>query len=320
VLLLSPKVCFPAGIWAVSTRAVSRFRVAWAFLGDRESMSAKRSFIGAYGRRAAGLLFVLLLVGGCAGLFVSRHEKAAWLAAEQGWQKHILSAGRFDLTGFSKGFAGASRELTVYIESDGYSWVTKNRPSPDPTPIDPIALRLALRDPAPKILYLARPCQYARSYPARGCQLSYWTTHRFAPEVVEGINQAIDRAKRLAAAERITLVGYSGGGGLVLLLAAARHDVSRLITVAGVLDHPAWTAYHGVSPLRGSLNPADAATVLGAVPQIHFVGGDDKTVPPLIAAAYRRRLAEGNRARVIVVPEFDHECCWEERWPELLTR
>jgi dienelactone hydrolase len=286
-------------------------------------MSAKRSSRGSYGPygpRIAGLLLAFLLIGGCAGLFVSRHEKASWLAGEQGWRKHILAAGRFDLTAFSKGFSDPSRELVVYIESDGYAWVTKNRPSPDPTPIDPIALRLALRDPAPKVLYLARPCQYARNRPARGCQLIYWTTHRFAPEVVEGMNRAIDRAKRLASAERVALVGYSGGGGLVLLLAAARADVSRLVTVAGVLDHPAWTAHHGVSPLRGSLNPADAAAALGAVPQLHLIGGDDETVPPLVAAAYRRRLADSNRARFVVVPGFDHECCWVERWPELLTR
>ena len=196
--------------------------------------------------------------------------------------------------------------------------MTKNRLSPDPTPIDPIALRLALRDPAPKVLYLARPCQYAAKRPARGCHPIYWTTHRFAPEVVEGMNRAIDRAKRLAAAERIVLVGYSGGGGLAVLLAAARGDVSRLITVAGVLDHPAWTAYHGVSSMRGSLNPADSAMALGAIPQLHLVGGDDETVPLAIAAAYRSRLADGNRARVVVVPGFDHECCWEERWPELI--
>jgi hypothetical protein len=42
------------------------------------------------------------------------------------------------------------------------------------------------------------------------------------------------------------------------LVAARRHDVVRLVTVAGNLDHLAWTTLHGVSPLTGSLNPADA--------------------------------------------------------------
>ena len=55
---------------------------------------------------------------------------------------------------------GPVDEVHVYIEGDGYAWATTTDPSDDPTPINPLALRLAAVDDAPNVLYLARPCQF----------------------------------------------------------------------------------------------------------------------------------------------------------------
>jgi len=39
------------------------------------------------------------------------------------------------------------------------AWLAVPRPSQDPTPVDPLALRLALVQPTGNAAYLARPCQ-----------------------------------------------------------------------------------------------------------------------------------------------------------------
>ena len=52
--------------------------------------------------------------------------------------------------------------VNIYIEGDGRAWLNKNRPSLDPTPKNSLALKLAEIDPAPNVIYLARPCQYSK--------------------------------------------------------------------------------------------------------------------------------------------------------------
>jgi len=74
--------------------------------------------------------------------------------------------------------------LTIYIEGDGLSWIDASTPSNEPTPMDPLALKLALRDDAPSA-YLARPCQYVAEDRKKSCAQKYWTYSRFSEEVIE---------------------------------------------------------------------------------------------------------------------------------------
>ena len=92
----------------------------------------------------------------------------------------------------------------------------------------------------------------------------------------------------------------------------------RLVTVAAVLDHAAWTAHHGVSPLADSRNPADVASRLGALDQWHLFGEADEIVPPGLVQGFRARLPAGAPARFVVLPGADHDCCWETVWPAIL--
>ena len=46
------------------------------------------------------------------------------------------------------------------IEGDGAEWPGKFQPPADPTPDNPLTLRLALRDPDTPVAYIGRPCQY----------------------------------------------------------------------------------------------------------------------------------------------------------------
>jgi hypothetical protein len=49
--------------------------------------------------------------------------------------------------------------LTVYIEGDGFAWLSRSQASYDPSPLNPVGLELALRHPLGESAYLARTCQ-----------------------------------------------------------------------------------------------------------------------------------------------------------------
>ena len=114
----------------------------------------------------------------------------------------------------------------------------------------------------------------------------------------------------------VVLIGYSGGGTLAWLMASRIPETTRVITIAANLDIAEWTRIHGYTPLSGSLDPALAPELEPAIDQLHYVGGRDTNVSPSIVRAFARRHPE---AHVIEIPEFDHRCCWIERWPELVS-
>lgn len=268
-------------------------------------------------RRALFLFVIAGVLASCALFYPG--EAIRDLVRGHGWREVRFQAPPFVLTGFVKPGAETADTIHVYIEGDGRAW-HGGRPPDDPTPTDPLALRLALADPAPAVLYLARPCQLTTRATKGVCGLPYWSTHRFSEEVVSAMDRALSRYKIETGAGRIVIAGYSGGGAVAALIGARRDDVALLITVAGTLDHGAWTSHHQVSPLTGSLNPVDEAARLASVPQIHFVGAEDDIVPPLVADAYMRALPKHGNARVVRIPDFDHNCCWDRDWPGLLTR
>lgn len=209
----------------------------------------------------------------------------------------------------------------IYIEGDGLAWLSKPRPSPDPTPIHPVALSLAAEDNSANVIYLARPCQYHRTTPSgEGCDEKYWRSSRFAPEVIAAVSNAVDQIKTKFKLRSFELVGFSGGAAVVLLVASERHDVGGIITVAGTLDTDAFTDLHGVSRLSGSLNPADIARRVNFIPQLHLVGGNDRTMPLRIFNQYRAAAGPSETISVQVVPEAGHESGWKAKWPSILAQ
>lgn len=229
-----------------------------------------------------------------------------------------VDGGPFDLFTLAPQRWVRGAPLSVYIEGDGHAWIHRTRLSDDPTPRQPVALELALRDPAPNVIYLARPCQYGEGGRRRNCHPAYWSTARYAEEVVVATGRVIDRYVADAAAEGVRLRGYSGGGAVALLVAARRSDVIEVVTIAGLLDTDAWTRLQGATPLIDSLNPADAADRLVGIPQRHLLGTEDEVVPAAVAESFLRRFPADRRPGVAIVPGQDHRCCWAERWPELL--
>lgn len=264
-------------------------------------------------RRALALLAGLLALAGCTALPAPQERRAMAdaLAARQDWETTTLQTGAFELAVWLPRRIATDAELAIYIEGDGLAWLAPDTPSSDPTPMTPLALQLALAQPAGNAAYLARPCQYATS--AR-CGQRYWTNERFAPEVVAATHQAVDILKQRFGANRLTLVGYSGGAAVAALVAARRNDVVRLISVAGNLDHRAWTTLHRVTPLAGSLNPTDDRAALARIQQWYFVGAADQVVPPSLTQAFAVGMPA---ARVITLEGYDHKCCWAENWDRL---
>ncbi|HEX5739002.1 MAG TPA: alpha/beta hydrolase [Hydrogenophaga sp.] len=260
-------------------------------------------------------------MSGCSTSPRERGARVFELAAAQGWQPLVFQTADFAIQAFVPGQRIATPQLNVYIEGDGLAWLDRHTPSFAPTPADPLALRLAMADASASAVYLARPCQYTLGPDFRNCQPRYWTSHRFAPEMVETMDQALDQLLQAQGARQLVLIGYSGGAAMAALLAARRHDVVGLVTVAGVLDAQAWTKSQRLSALSGSLDPREVASRLTGLPQWHFVGGRDQTVPAALLegflGAQQPLTTTGTVAPSIHMErDFDHHCCWVKTWPE----
>ncbi len=264
------------------------------------------------------LLAGLALLTGCPASILGGRVVAQDLAARGGFKPIEIETAPFVLSGWLR--PGTGQTLHVYFEGDGLAWRSRTRPAMDPTPSNPVSLRLALTDPtAEPVLYLARPCQYTEGEARRGCFTPVWTHERFSEQVVAAENEAVDQIKARLAARSTALYGYSGGGSVAVLVAARRSDVVFLATVAGDLDHELWTRTHGVSPLTGSLNPADVARAVAHIPQLHVTGGADEIIPPEIADSYCARLGGAQVIRE-TLPGLGHDGAWEKSWPGLLSR
>lgn len=269
-------------------------------------------------RAHLAIMALLATLAGCATVPspAERTQHANALAQARGWVSEDLDTGRFVLRSYHPR-QGAGGVLTVYLEGDGLAWLNPTLPSPDPTPITPLALQLALAQPEGSAAYLARPCQFVGTH---HCTPQDWTGARFAPDVVTGTSQAVDRLKASLGARELVLAGYSGGAAIALLVAARREDVRQVITVAGNLDPDAWTAWHRVPPLAASDNPALHRDELRALPQVHLVGGRDPVTPAELAQHFQAAYPAGAPSQVIEIPGFDHGCCWAEEWPALWKR
>lgn len=258
--------------------------------------------------------FCLTLLSGCAGDPIAHADN---MARPAGFHAETVRASPFLLLAWVR-INRADQPLHIYIEGDGRAWRNRYQPSDNPTPYKAIGLSLAVADRAPNVLYLARPCQFIPLSQNPACQPDYWTGKRFAPEVINATNQAISHYARLTPGQPIVLTGYSGGAAVAALVTARRQDVAILRTVAGNLNHAAVNRLHQVSPMPGSLNPADETARIAAVPQRHFSGAEDNVVPPAIGEHFAA--AVGKCASWSVIPAMGHEGDWSQRWPLLLQQ
>ncbi len=140
---------------------------------------------------------------------------------------------------------------------------------------------------------------------ARFARKRHWTTARFAPEIIIAEFEAI---KQIAGENPVVLVGFSGGAQVAGLLASAKVglNIKKVITIAGNLDHLAWTQYHNLPPLNESMNLESYRQRFTTIPQIHYVGSEDKVIPPALVKDF---VQDDNL--VITVPNATHNKGWE---------
>lgn len=265
------------------------------------------------------IIFIVSIVvlQGCAPLpsVQARIAEAQANAEAHGWSKVDYPDNVLPIVVFRPARI-EGKQLVIYLEGDGLSWLNRQAPSLNPTPLNPVGLYLALAHKS-NAIYIARPCQFIVWGEFSECEEKYWTSHRFSSLVVNEVNQTLNQLKSEFKAEKFILIGFSGGGALAALLAARRSDVSSFVTISGNLDHQAWTQLHSVSPLFGSLNPANEWRALEHIPQLHLVGGLDKNTGVTVARAYADRFISPPQIRIF--ESFDHSCCWRQLWPEILN-
>lgn len=208
---------------------------------------------------------------------------------------------------------------TVYIEGDGsVDTMTAGIIGGSPTPTDPVALRLAAQDGGQNVIWLARPCQYNKGWKeGKNCPPAYATTHRFAPEVIDSYNKALDDIKAMYGIPQFNLVGYDGSAAIATMLTSQRSDIASLRTVAGNLA-PKTTAIIAQKPLgEGSLNPLDFAAGVANIPQRHFLGKSDFITPPAVYNSFAQAVGNGQCLNVTLVDKADHTLGWAEQWKVL---
>jgi hypothetical protein len=235
-----------------------------------------------------------------------------------GFQGQRIETENFDLFAFLKNEDINATKLVVYIEGDGHAWKRRKVLSDDPTPNNPLSLKLAINDPRSLVLYLARPCQYLEKSKLEACSSKYWSSHRYSKKVIKSMSEAITKIKSQTSATSIEIIGFSGGGVVAILIAAWRDNVSKVITVAANIDHVSWSDWHGVSKLNGSLTPLDYLVELEGINQQHYWGSKDEIVPYKTQSSFVENFKNQPLFKYKVMPEFTHNCCWLENWQDLL--
>jgi len=269
--------------------------------------------------RVALLLISVISVSACSSSSIgNRLNTAKSIVDQTGLTPVMIKTKKFSLVSFQK-IRSKEHELTLYIEGDGFAWIDRYTISNNPTPINPVGLKIAAVDASMNVVYLPRPCQYVNLEAETYCHNQYWTSHRFSNEVIQSYNQALDQLAKKYNVTGFHLVGFSGGGAVATLLSAHRSDVLSLRTVAGNLDHVALNKFRNVSQLTGSLNPASYANQLKKVPQIHYSGGDDEVVPSWVAVGFVRKVSSPC-AKSKIISGVGHMDGWEQVWPRYASQ
>ena len=229
--------------------------------------------------------------------------------------ERTIQAGEFHIEGWER-MHQHHAPATIYIEGDTAS-VASSALTKDATPSNPVGLHLASRDLSKNLAYLSRPCQYIKQPEKKGCDPKYWGADRFAPEVIDAYQAALDDIGARWDVTNFHLVGFNGGANIAAVLAATRNDVLSLRTVAGDLN-PRFVDNVGNMPVSSNaILAVDYGSKLAGIPQHHFIGGADDIVTPGTYHSYRQAVGLSDCIHYSLIQDADHTNGWVEKWPDL---
>ncbi len=266
--------------------------------------------------RSSLFIIIVALTSSCS----SPAKKLQNQAEHYGLKEIVIKANNYSIKSYySERFEKKNKNdlVFVYLEGDGRPWSKRLGPNNDPNTHKSVVLPLLAKTKEQSI-YLSRPC-YGFSPMPKNCNPQWWTSHRYSKQVVEEMDEALRQLKQFLNIKKMVLVGHSGGGTLAMLLAKSRadeKDIVAIITLAGNLDHKAWTDHFNYLPLTGSLNPVEEPQLSPLIIQWHFAGKKDKTMPLQLT---KKATKKNNHAKVIVKEKFDHDCCWQTIWEETVV-
>ncbi len=260
------------------------------------------------------MLFTAFFLIGCSSDQV-RINKAFDLAKQANYTPSVINSSQFPIQVFTQNYN--SKHAVIYLEGDGLVLNRYGEVALNSTPTDPMAVRLASVDTRPftKIV-INRPFHYVES---TNPDSKYWTTARFAPEVIQSILEALKTLQQQFHFESVELVAYSGGASVALLLAPYLKNIKRIVSFAGNLDHISWTTYHDTQPLFESLDPMENKQVISKIPQIHFLGLSDANTTIDLGKAYKRQI-NSDKISIVPIAGFDHDSNWPSVWQEQLLK
>lgn len=268
---------------------------------------------------ACAALLLTGLLSGCTGFNNKlKNEQANHIAGKANLFKYGYHTQNFPMPVFERVYTDGI-EATVYIGSLNRGLVNVKEVTPDPTPYNPVGLKLAALDKSENLLYIGPPCTYFTYEALDNCPHRYFIKQRFAPEVIDSYSEILDKYRARYDLKGFHLVGYGSGGAIAALLAKKHPEVLSLRTVAGVVDTDVATRLAEKPKYEGSLNPAEESYMLGVIPQNHFIGSLDQEVPPAVVHSYVDSMGPSRCVRTTMVQGASHNDGWVERWPALLN-
>lgn len=239
-------------------------------------------------------LFALLLLSACASEAPSIN----------GFERKTYRAHHLNLTGQEKNIR-AGQKVRVYIDGNATTggWFSKK------TVLDnPVAAKLAQKDKSKSILYLDRPCYFSSD---EICSPAIWEEGKYTPEVIDEVVYALSNFAEKHKIPEYELVGYDGGAAIALLVAprlnSKKVQVSKVVTIAGILDTEQYALSRDEELHEASLNPAREGFSLSSIPQHHIVGALDKKTPSFYAEQFKKVVRNPVSFKVESYASADHD-------------
>ena len=253
-------------------------------------------------------LCLLILLANCSQSTLNQRNSIIEELNFDKFDKNIYSTNIFDIYSLEK--INNNNKLVIYIEGDGLSWVDRFTISSNPTPTNPLAFKMALTDVGENVIYLARPCQYAWN---KFCNKDIWTVSQYSSAVLNSYKDIINHLSKTY--KEIHLVGYSGGAGIAMYLGSTGNkNIKSIRTIAGNINHNELTKILNISSLNKSVNFYSIEKKIKKIPQIHYYGLKDKTVPNELQISYAERNLENNCIKIEIVKKASHNEGWLNFW------